>query len=61
MVDTLLVNERVIDLMLPRLIPRTTLVERGQLAPRQYYIDVSDEEEKDAGEEEDNDYESDSD
>ena len=45
-VDTLLVNERVIDLMLPRLIPRTTLVERGQLAPRQYYIDVSDEEEK---------------
>lgn len=61
-VDTLLVDERVIDLMLPRLIPRTTLVERGQLAPRQYYIDISDEEEKDAGEEEeDDDYESDSD
>lgn len=61
-VDTLLVNERVIDLMLPRLIPRTTLVERGQLAPRQYYIDISDEEEKDAGEEEEeDDYESDSD
>ena len=55
-----MVNERVIDLMLPRLIPRTTLVERGQLAQDNITL-TSVTKKKDAGEEEDNDYESDSD
>ncbi|RCK63787.1 Pre-mRNA-splicing factor 38 [Candida viswanathii] len=38
-VDELLTNERVIDLILPRLVPRMTLVERGLVTPRKYYVE----------------------
>jgi len=38
-IDDLLTQERVVDLILPRLIPRLSLVERGLVAPRQYFID----------------------
>lgn len=44
-IDDLLTQERVVDLILPRLIPRLSLVERGLVAPRQYFID--DEQQKD--------------
>ncbi|CCG21229.1 Fgr16 protein [Candida orthopsilosis Co 90-125] len=37
-IDGLLTQERVVDLILPRLIPRLSLVERGLVAPRQYFI-----------------------
>ncbi|KAI5970469.1 hypothetical protein CANMA_000520 [Candida margitis] len=44
-IDDLLTQERVVDLILPRLISRFSLMERGLVAPRQYFID--DESQKD--------------
>ncbi|KAI3405396.1 hypothetical protein KGF56_001792 [Candida oxycetoniae] len=38
-IDDLLIKDRVVDLTLPRLIPRLLLVERGLVAPRQYFLD----------------------
>ncbi|KAK6457602.1 PRP38 family-domain-containing protein [Scheffersomyces xylosifermentans] len=64
-VDDLLSNERVIDTILPRLIPRQTLVERGQLAPREYSVEEEVAKREEAGdekeEEAESEYESDSD
>ncbi|EGW35257.1 uncharacterized protein SPAPADRAFT_130731 [Spathaspora passalidarum NRRL Y-27907] len=39
-VDELLTRERVVDIILPRLVPRIKFVESGVLPPRQYYIDI---------------------
>ncbi|KAI5951665.1 hypothetical protein KGF54_004740 [Candida jiufengensis] len=38
-IDDLLNNDRVFDIILPRLIPRLSLVEKGLIAPRQYFVD----------------------
>lgn len=54
-VDMLNVQERVVDLIMPKLIPRRRLVDEGILIPRSY--DVSDEETKESAD----DYQSDSD
>lgn len=38
LVDELLLKERVVDIHLPRLVPRTTLLERGEVEPRQFAV-----------------------
>ncbi|KAI5964870.1 uncharacterized protein KGF55_001941 [Candida pseudojiufengensis] len=38
-IDEILNNDRIFDIILPRLIPRIQLVERGLIGPRQYFID----------------------
>ncbi|EMG49749.1 prp38 Pre-mRNA-splicing factor 38 [Candida maltosa Xu316] len=58
-VDELLTNDRVIDLILPRLVPRISLVEKGIIPPREYYIEQG--ETKNEDDDDDDDYESDSD
>ncbi|CUM57408.1 uncharacterized protein AC631_02757 [Debaryomyces fabryi] len=57
--DDLLNKERVIDLILPRMVPRRILQERGLLGERNYHGVVS--ENEDESENESDDYESDSD
>lgn len=59
-IDDLLTKERVVDIILPRLVDRQTLVDRGVVAPRRYLVDESDESNDDASAEDDS-YESDSD
>lgn len=53
-VDDLLEKERVIDILLPRLIPRQVLVEREVVKPRVYFVE-------EPGQESESDYQSDSD
>ncbi|CAN3375928.1 hypothetical protein DIURU_003136 [Diutina rugosa] len=38
LVDDLLTKERVFDIHLPRLVPRLTLLERGEVEPRQFAV-----------------------
>lgn len=38
-VDELVTQERVVDIILPRLVPRQLLVQKGEVQPRKYYVD----------------------
>ncbi|RLV96198.1 Pre-mRNA-splicing factor 38 [Spathaspora sp. JA1] len=61
-VDDLLTKERVIDIILPRLMPRIKFVENGVLPPRQYHIDMTEEnQDPDSNVSEEDSYHSDSD
>ena len=55
-VDNLLSQERVVDIILPRMISRQLLIQKGEVQPRKYYVEA---EESEADEE--SDYQSDSD
>lgn len=57
-VDELLTKDRVIDLILPRLVSRLTLVQRGLIGPRKYYVE---EEKEENSVDDESDYISDSD
>lgn len=61
--DELLNNERVVDLILPRMVPRHVLFERGLIGERNYHGIVSEDENESKNDSESNsdDYESDSD
>ncbi|CAK9435603.1 uncharacterized protein LODBEIA_P03300 [Lodderomyces beijingensis] len=39
-IDDLLTKERIVDLIVSRLTPRTSLVEKGLVAPRQYFVET---------------------
>lgn len=58
-IDELLINERIIDLKLPRLIPRLTLVQRGLITPRKYYVEEDDVKQKQQQQQDDEDDEDD--
>ncbi|EAZ63783.2 hypothetical protein PICST_52656 [Scheffersomyces stipitis CBS 6054] len=61
-IDNMLLQERVMDIILPRLTPRRNLVEKGLLEPRTYAVrDEIEEEEVDQSKNSDDEYESDSD
>lgn len=59
-IDDLLTKERVVDIILPRLVARQILVDRGVIAPRKYLVD-SDEDEGASNDKGSDSYESDSD
>ncbi|CAN3352900.1 hypothetical protein DICA3_E02388 [Diutina catenulata] len=47
LVDDLLTQKRVVDVLLPRLVPRLTLLERGEIGPREYAVTIAAESESD--------------
>ncbi|KAK6460406.1 PRP38 family-domain-containing protein, partial [Scheffersomyces coipomensis] len=53
-IDDLLVNERVVNIILPRLTPRITLVENGLIEPKQYHHEKDEEEEEEEDDGDDN-------